>query len=390
MSRTRMLEDGNLSLNKLCHYKLSFKETFDDEEYDSISILQQFKKTWDDTSLRKERKNRTLFDMEKLDIKWNRNNDETKVKQAYAYKSFRDNGILAPHDTIADTTIGIEGKTPIHTTYEAIEVIDSVFVKRHFDAARADGDLYKCTYTWDPANFSSSYKVGQQIGVEDNSKNYHPAYDLKTNKKKNTTHTNLLNFIKAINDTTSNADAYRYKMDRLMDLDGFMMLESIAFLAGNFDDMRNNANNYYLYFASQTNIAYFIPYDFDRCFGMGCEGKKDYMTDFSAESTKMQCSGSWQTINLYWRTICSSSSSDSGHKNVERIEYYRTMYQKNIEDLLNNKKISTTSFTEFVNSFPNEYRGNPSGAGNNNTTFDNYLNKKIQAIKNNNPSYNID
>ena len=113
------------------------------------------------------------------------------------------------------------------------------------------------------------------------------------------------------------------------------------------------------------------------------------MTDFSAESTKMQCNGSWQTINLYWRTICSSTDTSSGKSKVERIEYYRSLYQRNIEDLLNNKKISTTSFTSFVNSFPEEYRGDANGSGDSNTTFENYLNKKIQSIKNNNKNYNI-
>ena len=293
MSRTQMLVDNNFSLDKLCHFKLNFKETFDDDEYSTIPQLEPFKKVWDDSSARKVRKNRRLFDMEKLDIKWNRNDDETKAKQAYAYKTFRDNGIMAPHDTLAKTTIGVEGKTPITTVYEAIECIDSVFIQRHFDAERADGDLYKCTYTnLGPANFSSSYKVGNQIGVEDNTRNYHPVYDLKTNKKKSK-HENLLNLISYMKNTTSTADQYRYNMERLMDLEGFMKYESIAYLAGNFDDMRNNANNYYLYFASKTNVAYVIPYDFDRCFGAGCEGRNDYMTDFSAESTKMQCNGSW-------------------------------------------------------------------------------------------------
>ena len=163
MSRTHMLEDDNLSLDKLCHYKLNFKQTFDDTEYDTIPALQPFKKEWEDSSARKKRKNRRLFGMEKIDIKWNRNDDETKSKQAYAYKTFRENGVLAAHETLAKTTLQIEGKTPITTTYEVIEVIDDVFIQRHFDAARADGDLYKCTYTiLGAANFSSSYKVGQQ------------------------------------------------------------------------------------------------------------------------------------------------------------------------------------------------------------------------------------
>ena len=77
------------------------------------------------------------------------------------------------------------------------------------------------------------------------------------------------------------------------------------------------------------------------------------MTDFSAESTKMQVSGStWQTCNLFWRTICQSTDAASGHKNVTRVEAYRKQYQTNIEKLLNDEIVSTASFTSYVNSFP--------------------------------------
>ncbi len=382
MSRRHMLEDGNFSLNTLAHYKLSFKQTFDGDEYDNIAALQPFKKEWADSSARKARKNRTLFEMEKIDIKWNRNDDQTKVRQSYAYKIFRENGVLAGHSTLANVTIGINGKTPINTTYEVLECIDESFIKKNFLPVAADGDLYKCTYTEKgPANFSSYYTVGDQIGVEDNTKKYHPAYDLKTNKKKNTTHETLLNLRTAINNTTMSADEYKTNIEQYVNIYSFLKYEAIAFLLGNFDDMRNNANNYYLYIDSKDHIGWFIPYDFDRCLGAGCEGRKDYMTDFSAESTKMQCNGDWQSINLYWRTVCTSTNSDSGHSSVERVEAYRTYYQNAIEELLNKKIISVESFTSYVNSFPESYRGNPNGAGEGNTTFANYLSKKINAIK---------
>ena len=391
MSRRHMLSEENFSLDTLAHYKLSFKETFDDEEYTTISQLNDFAKTWEDSAARKARKNRTLFDMEKVDIKWNRNNDLSKSKQAFALKVFRSQGVLAGNDTLAKTTIGIEGKTPITTTYEIFECIDSVFVKRHFGADLADGDLYKCCYTdRGPANMSSYYAVGEEIGVEKNTTGYHPVYDLKTNKKKNTTHTNLLNLFSVVNNKTLLASQYKKNLEAVFDIKSFMMHEAIAFLMGNFDDMRNNANNYYMYFTSGDNpIAYVIPYDFDRCLGAGCEGRQDFMTNFSAESTKMQCSGNWQTMNIYWRTICQSGDANSQHSNVQRVEEYRAMYQKNIEDLLNNKVVSTEAFTNYVNSFPSEYRGLPNGAGNDNISFAEYLTKKINKIKENNVGYDI-
>lgn len=381
MSRTTFLDDGHFTLNKLSHFKLSFKQTFDDEEYDTIDQLKPFKKTWSDDKARKARKKRTLCDMEKIDIKWNRNDDETKSKESYTLKMFRDNGVIAGHSTLADTRLAINGDTPINTTYEILECIDEVFISRHFNNALSNGDLYKCTWTnLGPAEF----KANNSIGVEDNTKKYHPAYDLKTNKKKST-HADLKNLMSVMNNVNSSASVFKTDIEKVMDMDEFMKYESIAYLAGNFDDFRNNSNNYYLYFTSATHIAHIIPYDFDRCLGAGVKvgdnNYKDYMTDFSPESTKMQGKGGWQQINIFWRTVCKTSDS-SAPKHGEQVEAYRAQYQKNIEDLINKGTFSPTTFASYVNSFPASYRGNPDGSGSNNISFASYFNKKVTMISN--------
>lgn len=169
-----------------------------------------------------------------------------------------------------------------------------------------------------------------------------------------------------------------------MDMKSFLMYEALTFLAGNFDDLRNNGNNYYLYFVSGTNYAYIIPYDFDRCFGCGTYGVNDYMTGYSADSTKMQCDGSWQNMSIYWRTVCRKTNN-----RPERIDDFYNMYTSNIEKLLNEGKIGNVSFTAFVNEYPNVYECNPNGAGYGNITFQNYLDKKIRALKQNNPEIHI-
>ena len=390
-SRNPFLFEGQFDPTSKAHFKLSFGETFDGDEYDTIDDLKEFKKVWSDEAERDIRKDRTLFDMEKVDMKWNRNDDQTKVKQSYMLKTFRDNGVIAGHTTLADTTLMVEDGYVLEDTYEILEVVDSVLMKRYFDEEHADGDLYKCTYQNAPANFASYYTVGNQIGIEDNVNGYHPAYDLKTNKKKSSSHTNLLNLFAAINDKTSTAEDFKENIETFIDMDSFLMYEAIAFLCGNFDDFRNNANNYYVYISSIDNMAYFIPYDFDRGLGAGAMDHQNYMTDFSAESTKMQISGNsaWQTCNLFWRTICQSTDSASGHKNVARVETYRKQYQTNIEKLLNDEIVSSDSFTSYVNSFPSSYRGNPDGAGLDNISFDDYLQLKINAVKSYDTTYNI-
>ena len=105
------------------------------------------------------------------------------------------------------------------------------------------------------------------------------------------------------------------------------------------------------------------------------------MIKADASKCRGTCRGGWQTLNIYWRTVCTSSDSNSGHANVERVEAYHAMYQKNIEDLLNNGDFSDNTFADYVNAFPLEYRGDPAGAGENNISFADYLSRKINKIK---------
>ena len=51
----------------------------------------------------------------------------------------------------------------------------------------------------------------------------------------------------------------------------FLLCLTVSYLLGNPDDMRNNYNNYYLYFVPSTGKCVVIPYDFDRCFGLTYE-----------------------------------------------------------------------------------------------------------------------
>ena len=56
-------------------------------------------------------------------MKWNRNDDQTKVKQSYMLKTFRDNGVIAGHTTLADTTLMVEDGYVLEDTYEILEVV---------------------------------------------------------------------------------------------------------------------------------------------------------------------------------------------------------------------------------------------------------------------------
>lgn len=254
---------GNDGFTDLVHLKLSFKQTFDDPE---DGYTQNELKVWDSDEARKARKNRLFGDMEKIDIKYNSTKDETYVREMYAMKLFRDNGIEAPYVSLSNVT-ALEKDTQYKNLglYRIHECVDEKFIWHHFGDTTA-GDLWKCTYTSSGPADLTDYDLSRRIGVEDEMKGEFFSYDKKTNKKKDKVtglrdFSSMINFIKAVN--ADNAD-----YSALLDTDYFAKFEAINYVLGNPDCIRNNYNNYYLYFRPSDNKAIIIPYDYDRCIGI--------------------------------------------------------------------------------------------------------------------------
>ena len=74
------------------HLKLDFQETFDDEEYYGADA-----KVWADEESREARKDRTFATLEKLDLRWNRCDDGSYLKEYYAFAAYRAFDVLSPH-----------------------------------------------------------------------------------------------------------------------------------------------------------------------------------------------------------------------------------------------------------------------------------------------------
>ena len=143
--------------------------------------------------------------------------------------------------------------------YTLVEPVDKAFLEKRFEGDDADGDLYKCGWTNQPANLTNTNSIG--IEDEDACKFY--CYDLKNNKK-TSTHAALKNLINRLNSRSLTKEEFA----QLVDLDSFLAFAAVSYFLGNPDDIRNNYNNYYLYFVPSTGKAVFIPYDFDRCLGL--------------------------------------------------------------------------------------------------------------------------
>ena len=235
------------------HFKFDFQETFDDEEYYGEDC-----KVWETDELRKERKDRLFAGMEKLEMRWNKCYDRTYLKESYCYEVYRSEGVLAPNCNIGVLTWS-GARMGIYTVQEPV---DDIFIERNLPEETWGGDLYKCGWTSEGASFTNT----NSIGVEDEDKCAFYVYDLKTNKKKST-HTQLINLINHMNSGSVTKESFA----QLVDVDNFLRFAAVSYFMGNPDDLRNNYNNFYIYFCKDTGKVLFIPYDYDRCLGVNRE-----------------------------------------------------------------------------------------------------------------------
>ena len=178
-------EDGGIY--NAIHLKLDFQETFDDEDYYGADA-----KVWTDEESRQARKDRTFATLEKLDLRWNRCDDGSYLKEYYAYAAYRAFDVLSPHVNLA--SLDWSG---VHMgVYTVNEPVDKIFLEKYLPEEAAQGDLYKLG--WGMGG-GASFTTTDSIGVEDEDKGLFYAFDLKTNKKKSD-HSALIGLINALND----------------------------------------------------------------------------------------------------------------------------------------------------------------------------------------------
>lgn len=333
--------DSNERIN-LRHYKLSFTETFDDDFTDTPV-------KWEDEKALEYRDNRNFFGIEKLNIRWNRNQEKTYIREFYAFEMYRNNGVLAPHSNLLQVEMNVDGDLQNLGVYLAVEDIDKTFLKRNIVKASAGGDLYKMGWTSVGATLDSLddslFGVEKQVKEGTHFKQFTYPYDLKTNKK-TSKHESIKTFISnIINTETSQFDSF-LKRDTLYDY--LINYLSISYLLGDPDDLRGNYNNTYLYFLEDTNQAIFIPTDHDRALGStgGVNGNPTqhhgaanapfddttgYATNTSAFFTKTILEGGNQNIKTdYLAQI--KIIIDRGWLNLATYQSYFVKAKKNYSD----------------------------------------------------------
>ncbi|MDY0074440.1 MAG: CotH kinase family protein [Acholeplasmataceae bacterium] len=243
-SRDRIQNDvGHLNPN---NFKLSFHE-----DYDPVNV------------------DRTVFELEEIDLKYNRNWDSTYLTEKYSLDLFQSIGVFAAETTLVRLIITIGDEEHYYGVYTAFEPIDDNFIKRRLTKEESQGNLYKSLWQmYGPANLGYPITSGA-IGMKSEATNYRPAYDLKTNKK-NPNHDTLRQFIKDINQ--KDGSEFETYIEANFDVDMFLKYLAVGVLLGNPDDYRAMGNNYYLYQNSKTNKWMIIPYDYDHGLGQGWDG----------------------------------------------------------------------------------------------------------------------
>lgn len=383
-------------ITDLIHYKLSFQETFSSVEYYGIDAL-----TLSADQLA-QRKARTFLGMAKLDLKWNKNMDSTHIKEYMAYQLFREHGVLAPHVNKAQVNITTRNTTNSLGLYYVMETVDKDFIERYLPASQQGGDLYKVGWAGNNGgggNGSLNISTLGSIGIEDedanNGSGYFPAYDLKTNKK-TSTHQKLNNLI---NQLDKDATTVNNNLSTLVDVNSFVYMQAVSYIVGNADDMRFNYNNYYIYFNGDDGKAIFIPYDYDRCFGINLDYNPtdDGMTSMQPYSRKV-ADGSSQSNPLLTKTILKGGNSnmiakyrsaliDVADSNLLKVDTFNALY--NSVAAMHGQHVIPTLGTvaHYGVAFSNATQPQLSGTSTN-IDYATYITAKLKVLNDNIDNYN--
>jgi hypothetical protein len=363
-SRLPISEDGQLIAPS--GFKLSFNETFSELFYEDYGL----RKTWTDQNPAfVRRKDRTLFGMDKLDMKWNRSADPSMITQAFSYHLFDAWTPISTHSTLGTVAFTLGDTTTNVGIFMLNEAIDKTFIRRHFNKAEAQGDLYKALWPVDlnmvdPLGrqvlnrVGNTYRVNPDvIGVENTFINYHPTYDLKTNKT-TSNHTHLIRLIRTLATAgTLPLNERKAAIESVVHIPSFLQYAAASYLMGNPDDMRANVNNTYIYFHPTTGQAYFIPYDYD--WTLGLTWSEDLNVQMRTISPLYNISPvHGQTINnpLLWYTLLEENDDRSMSETYPMIPAFQTIYLNHLNLWRSNSVFTILSYQQMFQTYRNTYK----------------------------------
>lgn len=396
-SRKQIFADGKIA--NLNHFKLSFDETFDDPEKYGNSALD-----WSNDEAGKIlREDREFLGLTGFDIKWNKNYDASHIREIYASYLYDAAGLMT--NSIGLTEFNINQKDK-NRNYDfglctLFEPVSKSFIKRElkkgpyvntgtwdeeklgtFGVLNAKyGDYYKASYGVGNGNYgngadlSSNSSQGNRVGIGNVSGSYIPVYERKTNQNDPYDDGLIKNLTKVITNSTYE------EIEKVIDLENFAITEACNYLIGNPDDLRNNNNNYTIYFRRTDGKAMILPIDNDRCFGITRDWNPDGhgMTEKGVFDTKPAARDSLN--KLHEKTILARTSNEA---KAIYLTYCKALKVSDWMKYDTFKKYYDIAYKTYGNSscstsFGDGFDFNINGA-NDNWGFRDYLNKKLELI----------
>lgn len=171
--------------------------------------------------------------------------DPSMMRDAIAYKLFRDNEIPASRTAYArlylnDSYWGL---------YLMVEQIDKTFLAENFDSN--DGNLYKCmgntSLEWQGTDFNA----------------YANEFDLKTNETENDW-TDFIDFVDIVNN--SDAADFELELANRFVLDDYLKILALDVMMNNWDSYYGQGRNFYLYHDIDEDKFQWIPWDYNLSF----------------------------------------------------------------------------------------------------------------------------
>ena len=157
-----------------------------------------------------------------------------------------------------------------------------------------------------------------------------------------------------------------------MNVDNFLRYSALCWVFGLPDDLRNNYNNYYLYFDKEDK-ALFIPYDNDRCLGILCGWAKDIM-NVAYDNPNCWGESNFNQCPLVLRLLTGGSNNTHKVHNESKAKFLNYCRE------FANKYLVTSKFEEYTNRFvyaPNHDISHTDGV---NDTFDTYARAKLATL----------
>ena len=196
-------------------------------------------------------KGRTFFGLTKLNLN-NNAMDPSQLREALAYRVFRNGGVPACRTAFAQVYLTVPGThdRAYAGLYTVVEQVDEPFLQAHFGAGQ--GLLLK------PERLQGLPYLGPDWSAYTNQvQAKHTVASADTKR--------FIEFVKFLND--SDEARFQAAVDGYVDVDEFLRFVAVEGLLANLDSPLLSGHNYYLYLHPRTRKFIWLPWDMNEAFG---------------------------------------------------------------------------------------------------------------------------